>query len=82
LFRAVLRTRHSARQIVALAAPVQQADSGGPFVTADELVADVVFAGDPADGATGYPLSANQVRPGVDRAIIAGHQAGLGACRF
>jgi S1-C subfamily serine protease len=72
----------AAREILALAAPVQQGDSGGPFVTAAGLVAGVVFAGDPADGATGYALSAEQVRPGIDHAITAQQQADLGACRF
>src|SRR4051794_3272788 len=50
----------AAREILALAAPVQQGDSGGPFVTGDGLVAGVVFAGDPADGATGYALPPNR----------------------
>jgi S1-C subfamily serine protease len=72
----------AAREILALAAPVQQGDSGGPFVTADGMVAGVVFAGDPADSATGYALTAEQVRPGVDRAINTGQQADVGDCRF
>jgi S1-C subfamily serine protease len=72
----------AAREILALAAPVQQGDSGGPFVTADGAVAGVVFAGDPADGATGYALTAEQVRPGIDRAINTGQQADVGDCRF
>jgi S1-C subfamily serine protease len=72
----------SAREILALAAPVRQSDSGGPFVTSDGLVAGVVFAGDPGNGGIGYALSAEQVRPGIDRAIAADRQADLGACRF
>jgi S1-C subfamily serine protease len=72
----------AAREVLALAAPVQQGDSGGPFVTREGLVAGVVFAGDPTDGRTGYALSAEQVRPGIDRAITAHQQADVGACRF
>ena len=48
----------------------------------DGLVAGVVFAGDPGNGGMGYALSAEQVRPGIDRAIAADRQADLGACRF
>jgi len=61
---------------------VQQGDSGGPFVTGDGLVAGVVFAGDPGEGGTGYALTAEQVRPGIDRAIEADQPADVGACRF
>jgi S1-C subfamily serine protease len=68
--------------VLALAAPVQQGDSGGPFVTADGSVAGVVFAGDPGEGGTGYALSAEQVRPDIDRATTAEQQADVGACRF
>jgi S1-C subfamily serine protease len=72
----------AAREVLALAAPVQQGDSGGPFVTDDGSVAGVVLAGEPGGGETGYALSAEQVRPGIDRAISAQHQADVGACRF
>ena len=43
----------------------------------DGLVAGVVFAGDPGNGGMGYALSAEQVRPGIDRAIAADRQADL-----
>ncbi len=72
----------AAREILALAAPVQQGDSGGPFVTDDGSVGGVVFAGEPGEGGTGYALSAEQVRPDIDRAITAQQQADVGACRF
>jgi S1-C subfamily serine protease len=70
------------REILALAAPVQRGDSGGPFVTSEGLVGGVVFAGDPGDGATGYALTAEQVRPSIERAIAAAQQVSVGACRF
>jgi S1-C subfamily serine protease len=70
------------REILALAAPVQQGDSGGPFVTGEGLVAGVVFAGDPAQAGTGYALTAEQVRPGIDHAIDADQRADVGDCRF
>jgi S1-C subfamily serine protease len=72
----------AAREILALAAPVERGDSGGPFVTADGLVGGVVFAGDPGDRGTGYAVTAEQVRPAVERAIAAGRQAEVGSCRF
>jgi S1-C subfamily serine protease len=74
--------RSSRREILALAAPVEQGDSGGPFVTSRGLVGGVVFAGDPGHAEIGYALTAEQVRPGIDRAIDAGRQADVGACRF
>jgi S1-C subfamily serine protease len=70
------------REILALAAPVQQGDSGGPFVTSDGRVGGVVFAADPGNTGTGYALTAEQVHPGIERAIAAGQQVGVGACRF
>ena len=57
------------REILALAAAVQQGDSGGPFITSDGRVAGVVFAADPGHAGTGYALTAEQVRSGVDHAI-------------
>jgi S1-C subfamily serine protease len=70
------------REILALAAAVQQGDSGGPFVTSEGVVAGVVFAGDPGHAATAYALTAEQVRPAVERAIGADRPADVGACRF
>jgi S1-C subfamily serine protease len=73
------RTR---REILALATPAKQGDSGGPFVTSNGLVGGVVFGGDPGDGGTGYALTAEQVRPGIDHAIDTDQQASVGFCRF
>ncbi|GAA4681186.1 acid resistance serine protease MarP [Pseudonocardia yuanmonensis] len=72
----------SRREILTVAAGVQRGDSGGPFVTAEGLVAGVVFAGDPGDPATGYALTAEHVRPGVERAITANQPVAVGGCRF
>ncbi|HXV93466.1 MAG TPA: MarP family serine protease, partial [Pseudonocardia sp.] len=69
------------REILVLAAPVEQGDSGGPFVTADGRVGGVVFAGDPGDRGTGYALTADAVQPRVEAAIGAGQAADVGACR-
>jgi S1-C subfamily serine protease len=69
------------RDVLALSAPVERGDSGGPFVTAGGRVGGVVFAGDP-EGDTGYALAANQVRPGVEDAIARDQEVGVGACRF
>ncbi|MDQ4010159.1 MAG: trypsin-like peptidase domain-containing protein [Actinomycetota bacterium] len=70
------------REILVLAAALVQGDSGGPFVTNDGLVGGVVFAGNPGDRATGYALTAEQVRPGIESAIARNQEAGVGACRF
>jgi S1-C subfamily serine protease len=70
------------REVLVLGAPVEQGDSGGPFVTGDGRVGGVVFAGDPGEGATGYALTAEQVRPAVDAAIARGQEVGVGECRF
>jgi S1-C subfamily serine protease len=70
------------REILALAVAVEQGDSGGPFVTSDGAVAGVVFAGDPGHAGTGYALTAEQVRPGIDHAIDVDQPADVGACRF
>jgi S1-C subfamily serine protease len=70
------------REILALAAQVEQGDSGGPFVTSDGLVGGVVFAGDPGNRANGYALTAEQVHPAVQAAIGRNQEVGVGACRF
>lgn len=70
------------RDVLVLAAPVEQGDSGGPFVTADGRVGGVVFAGEPGGGDTGYALAAEQVRPGIEEAIARGQEVGVGSCRF
>jgi S1-C subfamily serine protease len=70
------------REILALAAPVERGDSGGPFVTSGGTVGGVVFAGDPGDRDSGYALTVEQVRPRVEAAIARNQEVGLGACRF
>jgi hypothetical protein len=42
----------------------------------------VVFAGDPGGGATGYALTSEEVRRGVEPAIAARQPVAVGACRF
>ncbi|MHA6793498.1 MarP family serine protease [Pseudonocardia bannensis] len=70
------------REILVLTAAVERGDSGGPFVTSDGLVGGVVFAADPGENGTGYALTAEQVRPGVEGAIARTQEVGVGACRF
>ena len=71
-----------AREIVVLAAPVEQGDSGGPFVTSDGRVGGVVFAGNPGERSIGNALTAEEVRPKVEAAIVQGQEVGVGDCRF
>lgn len=70
------------RDVLALTAPVQRGDSGGPFVTGAGLVGGVVFAADTGGGGGGYAVSAEQARPVVEDAIARNQQVGVGACRF
>ena len=70
------------REILALAAPVERGDSGGPFVTSGGRVGGVVFAGDPGDRDNGYALTVEQVRPGVEGAIARNQEVAVAACRF
>jgi S1-C subfamily serine protease len=70
------------REILVLAAALVQGDSGGPFVTSDGRVGGVVFAGNPEDHVTGYALTAEQVRPGIEDAIARNQEVSVGACRF
>ncbi|MGH4010239.1 MAG: trypsin-like serine protease [Pseudonocardiaceae bacterium] len=70
------------REILALDVSVVQGDSGGPFVISAGLVGGVVFAGDPGDRASGYALTAEQVRPGIEGAIAWNQEVGVGACRL
>ena len=70
------------REILVLAASLEQGDSGGPFVTSAGLIGGVVFAGDPSNRASGYALTAEQVRPGIEAAIARNQEVGVGACRF
>ena len=70
------------REILTLAAHVQQGDSGGPFVTAAGQVAGVVFAASPNEAGVGYALTAERVRPDVDAAIGRNSSVPNGGCRF
>ena len=70
------------REILTLAAQVQQGDSGGPFVTEAGRVGGVVFAAAPNEGNVGYALTAERVRPDVEAAIARNAPAATGACRF
>jgi S1-C subfamily serine protease len=80
--RDIYGSEQARREILVLTAPVQQGDSGGPFVTGDGRVGGVVFAGDPGGQPIGYALTAEEVRPEVDAAIAQNRQVAVGECRF
>jgi S1-C subfamily serine protease len=69
------------RDVLVLAAFVEPGNSGGPFVTADGLVAGVVFAADPDRPGTGYALAADQVRPMADASVARSEESPVGLCR-
>jgi S1-C subfamily serine protease len=70
------------REILTLAADVDQGDSGGPFVTVDGRVGGVVFAAAAADPGVGYALTAAQVQPGIAEAMARNTPVPTGQCRF
>jgi S1-C subfamily serine protease len=70
------------REILTLSSPVEQGDSGGPFVTSNGQVAGVVFASAASEPGTGYALTAERVRPDVVAAVAAATPVSAGDCRF
>lgn len=72
----------TSREILILDAAVRPGDSGGPFVNAEGRLAGLVFAASTADGAVGYALTAERIRPDVESAIARNVPAPIGACRY
>lgn len=70
------------RDVLTLDAGVAQGDSGGPFVTADGLVAGVVFAASAGQPGVGFALTAADVAPLVEQAVAQGAAVATGECRL
>jgi len=68
------------RVVIELAASVQAGDSGGPFVTADDRVAGVVFARAQTSSTVGYALAIGEVLSDVGPAIGRTGAVGTGSC--
>ena len=68
------------REVYELRSPVQQGDSGGPFVLPDGSVAGVVFAASTTDGDTGYALTGEEVMDELDAGLSAASPVGTGRC--
>lgn len=70
------------REILTLAAPVVQGDSGGPFVTSEGLVGGVVFAAAAGEQGTGYALTAERVAGPIADAVATATPVDTGDCRY
>jgi S1-C subfamily serine protease len=57
------------RDVYELEAVVRPGNSGGPFVLPSGDAAGLVFAASTTDDDVGYALTAQEIRPGVERAI-------------
>jgi S1-C subfamily serine protease len=68
------------REIYELRAPVEQGDSGGPFVTPAGKVAGVVFAASTTDGDTGYALTGSEVQDEVQEGASRTEPVNTGRC--
>ena len=68
------------REIYELRAPVEQGDSGGPFVTPAGKVAGVIFAASTTDSDTGYALTGSEVQDEVQEGATRTEPVGTGRC--
>jgi S1-C subfamily serine protease len=68
------------REIYDLQTRVVPGNSGGPFVTADGVVAGVVFAASSSSDGTGYALTVGELRPVLERAQARSGSVGTGSC--
>ncbi|MGB8651696.1 MAG: MarP family serine protease [Mycobacteriales bacterium] len=68
------------REIYALRARVRPGNSGGPLVATDGRVYGVVFAAAADDPQTGYALTADEVRPDVERGRAATSRVSTQGC--
>ncbi|MFG2607598.1 MarP family serine protease [Streptomyces sp. NPDC048514] len=68
------------RDVYSLYTTVRQGNSGGPLLTPDGKVYGVVFAKSRDDADTGYALTADEIRPDVDRGRTANEQVGTDSC--
>jgi S1-C subfamily serine protease len=64
----IYRTGESSRQVFVLGAALQPGDSGAPVVDGDGGVVGVAFAIDPAQSATAYAMTVQEIRPVLEAA--------------
>ncbi len=68
------------RQVYELQASIRPGNSGGPFSLPDGTVAGVVFGRSVADANVGYALTADEVRPDLDRSRTQSSAVSTGRC--
>ncbi|WBO64784.1 MarP family serine protease [Streptomyces camelliae] len=68
------------RDVYSLYTIVRQGNSGGPLLTPDGRVYGVVFAKSLDDAETGYALTADEVRPDIERGRAATEEVGTDSC--
>ncbi|WP_375399597.1 MarP family serine protease [uncultured Amnibacterium sp.] len=69
------------RQVVTLAADVEQGNSGGPLLTPAGTVAGIVFARSATTDGVGYAMAPQDFRPVVEDAPTLQRAVSTGACR-
>lgn len=68
------------RDVYSLYTTVRQGNSGGPLLTPTGRVYGVVFAKSLDDAETGYALTADEIRPDIDRGRTATEEVGTDSC--
>jgi S1-C subfamily serine protease len=68
------------RRVYELQAEVRPGNSGGPFVLPDGTVSGMVFARSISDGAVGYALTAEEIRPAIEAAAVRSQPVDTGPC--
>lgn len=70
------------RQVYAVRGTVLPGNSGGPLLRPDGFVLGMVFGADDAAEATGYALTADELRPAIESAFSSPRAVATGTCRI
>lgn len=70
------------RQVYAVRGTVLPGNSGGPLLRPDGFVLGMVFGADDQAAATGYALTADELRPAVEEAFSSPRAVDTGTCRI
>lgn len=79
--RDIVGSGTTVRQVVTLAADVEQGNSGGPLLTPAGTVAGIVFARSATTDGVGYAMAPQEFRPVVEDAPTLQRAVSTGACR-
>ena len=70
------------RQVYAVRGTVLPGNSGGPLLRPDGFVLGMVFGADDEAEATGYALTADELRPAIEAALSSPRAVDTGTCRI